>query len=173
MSDILDILKYILPSLVVLGTSYLLIKMFLISEHKKQLVEIKRTNNETAVPIRLQAYERMALFLERISVNNLLMKVEHTSLNAAQFQSALLKIIRHEFEYNLSQQIYMSNESWELIKKAKEDTIRLINLSTSKLNDDASAFELSKIIINESLLDKKSSSKQALEFLKKEISEIF
>lgn len=75
MEEILDILKYILPSLVVLAATLLVIKKFMDAEQRKHMYEIRKENQKVTTPLRLQAYERIVLFLERISPENLVLRV--------------------------------------------------------------------------------------------------
>ena len=99
MNELLDILKYILPSLVVFVAVYFVLISFLENDSKKRIMEIKLANQKTITPIRLQAYERIVLFLERISPNNLILRVSRKEYNAFQLQSSLIKTIRGEFEH--------------------------------------------------------------------------
>ena len=123
-------------------------------------------------PIRLQAYERLILFLERISPESLVMRLHKPELSSLQFQTMLILAIREEFEHNLSQQVYMSSQAWELVRNAKEDLIKLVNTAATKLNDNATATELSQKIFELSLSEKLL-LKTALEFLKNEIRQVF
>jgi hypothetical protein len=172
MTDLLEILKYVLPSLVVMATAYYLLKLFIDSEQKKRAADIKMAGYKIITPIRLQAYERLVLFIERISPESLVMRIHKSELSSLQFQTTLIITIREEFEHNLSQQVYVSSEAWELIRNAKEDMIKLINTSASKLDDNASSTELGQKIFELSLGDKLV-TKSALEFLKKEIRQVF
>ncbi len=168
MKDFLEILKYVLPSLVVMGTSYYLLKLFFNHEEKKREVDIKMAGFKVITPIRLQAYERVVLFIERISPESLIFRVFKQEYAAMQLQTALIINIRDEFEHNFSQQVYLSTVSWELVRNAKEDMIKLINTAASKLNDNATATDLSQKIFELSL-GEKLATKKALECLKNEI----
>ena len=173
MNQLLDILKYILPSLVVFGAVYFVIKSFLENDNKKRILEIKLANQKTITPLRLQAYERVVLFLERINPNSLILRISRTDFNAFQLQSNLIKTIREEFEHNLSQQLYISPQAWEMVKKSKEDIIKSINTAAANVNDDANANELAKKIIEMNVKNNKTIISPALEFIKKEVSQIY
>jgi hypothetical protein len=173
MFDFLELLKYVLPSGIVFATSYYLTKTFFDKQYKDKLIEIRAANQKIITPIRLQSYERLALLLERISPNSLIMRVMNRDMSANQFREELIQNIRNEFEHNLSQQIYISSEAWELIKNAKEETIKLINISTGKINDNASAIELSKVILELTTQVEKLPTTVALDYLKKEIRQTF
>lgn len=173
MNDILEILKYVLPSLVVMAASYYLLKLFLENEQKKRNTDIKMAGYKIITPIRLQAYERLVLFLERISPESLVMRVHKTDMTAAQMQAVLLQNVREEFEHNLSQQVYVSSQAWDLIRTARENIIKLVNTAATKLNDNATATDLSQKIFELSLSENKLLTKSALEFLKNEIRQVF
>ncbi|NOR87424.1 MAG: hypothetical protein GQ527_07430 [Bacteroidales bacterium] len=147
----LEILKYTLPSVVVFLTAYFLLKQQnereLAIKDKEVENDHKKLNNEILLPIRLQAYERLILFLERIHPHQLIIRHSNPSYSSFQFQTQLIKAIRDEFEHNLSQQLYVSEESWRLVQKAKEECIKQINFAASKLDSQASSKDLGSLVI--------------------------
>ncbi len=173
MEDFLDILKYILPSGVVFATAYFLLRAFLENDNRKKLLELKMTNQGLISPIRLQAYERVILFLERVSPGSLVIRVTKPGMSAFQFQTALIENIREEFEHNLSQQIYLSSTAWELARNAKEEMIKLVNIAASKLNDSATAVDLGSVIFELSMQKDKLPVNAAIEYIKKEVRQLF
>jgi len=173
MQDILEILKYILPSLVVFGASYYIMKLFIENESRKRLLTLKLENNKMITPIRLQAYERLILFLERISPSNLIMRTFNNNLSANDFQARLITTIRDEFEHNLSQQIFISEQAWEMVKKAKEETVKLVHTSSAQLSTQSNSQDLSQIIIQKSLEFSELPTHKAIGVLKKEIAQLF
>ena len=142
MDAIVIIIVYIVPSLVVAVTAFFLVKHFVENDQKKRLLELKFHSKELVTPIRLQAYERMAMFLERIDPNQLLFRVSNPELTGYQMQTILLATIRSEYEHNLSQQVYISQEAWEGIKNAKEKVVNLINLAAGHLEEGAMSTDL-------------------------------
>ncbi|MDQ3394398.1 MAG: hypothetical protein M3512_09850, partial [Bacteroidota bacterium] len=118
-----EFLKFLVPALLVLYAMYLTVKAFIQKDLEQQVLNIKMKNQEVLLPIRLQAFERMALFLERITPNNLVLRLNDGSYSAKQFQQVLLSEIREEYYHNLSQQVYMADESWDLVKNAMEEII--------------------------------------------------
>ena len=82
MEEFLDILKYILPSLVVLAATLLVIKKFMDAEQRKHMYEIRKENQKVVTPLRLQAYERIVLLMERISPENLVLRVHKPGMSA-------------------------------------------------------------------------------------------
>lgn len=170
---ILEILKYLLPAGVVFAASYLIVKNFLDTETKRRLAEIRLANQSVVTPHRLQAYERMAIFLERINPNILITRTYKSGMSARLLQSELTKVIRTEFEHNLSQQIYMSNHAWEMVKTAKEEITKLVNVAASKLPDTATGVDLSQMILQISQQIDKMPTQVALEYIKKEVGQVF
>ncbi|MPM02505.1 hypothetical protein SDC9_48754 [bioreactor metagenome] len=120
------------------------------------------------MPIRLQAYERLALFLERINPESIVIRMNQPGMSARELQAQLLQSIRMEFEHNLSQQVYISNAAWDMIKNAKEDIIRMINTAGSAMQPNATAIDLSTAIFEESLKMKEGILQKALVYLKNE-----
>ena len=116
MEVLIEFGKIILPAGAVLYAVFLTVRMFLTKDLEKRLLELKMKNTDTIMPIRLQAFERVCLFLERISPNNLIMRVNDDVYKSGQFQQILLHEIRSEYNHNLSQQVYMSDESWNMVK---------------------------------------------------------
>ncbi len=173
MELVADLLKVILPAGLVLWAMYLTISSFIKKELVQKELDIKAETTKTLLPIRLQAYERMALFLERISPNNLLIRLNGRAVNVSDFQQLMLAEIREEFSHNLSQQVYMSDQAWTTIKNAMNETVALINLSAKDLAPDAPAIELSKRIFEVVMNKGVNSSDEALRLVKQEMREYF
>jgi hypothetical protein len=173
MEVILEILKYTIPALIVFLTAYLLIVSQNKNDDRRRRFEIAMANKKTILPVRLQAYERLALLLERISPESIIMRQNLSNLTAKQLQAELLAAIRAEFDHNLSQQVYISSESWERIKNVRSNIISLINMAAQQIEPNASAYTLSQKILDMVMEHKSSLTAPALEMLKKEIQEIY
>lgn len=177
MIAILEILKYILPSIIVLFTSYYLIKAFLENDNKKRMLELRmnnQANNQQFItPVRLQAYERIVLFLERISPNNLLLRVSEPNMNVMELQTAMIMAIRQEYEHNLSQQLYISSKAWQIVKNSKDDLINVISNVTANLDKTSSSNELAKAMFELTASVEKLPIEIAIEIVKNEIQEQF
>ncbi len=167
-----DIVMILLPSGIVFLTTYYLVKNFLDHENRKRSIDLKLANQNLITPIRLQAYERMVLFLERINPSSMVMRLNKTG-SAGMFQQELLKTVRSEFEHNLAQQIYITPKTWGAIIKAKEETIKLINVASTKVGADSNAMEFAQavILVSSQLTD--LPTKIAIDAIKKEISKEF
>lgn len=145
---LLDILKYVLPALVVLAATYMIVQKFVTSETQRKQIELLRDTQDISIRLRLQAYERLALFLERIHPRNLIPRVYQPGMTAADLQQALIFNIRTEFEHNLSQQIYVSGQLWNTVKNVKEQEMGMINQIAQQLGADAPARDLHARIID-------------------------
>lgn len=173
MEIVIEFGKLLIPALLVLYAMYLTIKSVMEKEVAKREVDLKIKNYEKILPLRLQAYERLALLLERISPNNIMVRLNNPSYSAKEFQHLLVREIRDEFNHNLSQQVYVSEECWTLVKKAIEDTISLINQAGSGLKEDAKAMDLTKTLFSQVFQDQTDSISHALSQLKREVSQFY
>lgn len=173
MNEIWEILKYILPAGIVFATSYYMLKTFLDNQYKRELMETRAQHQKVITPIRLQAFERIALLLERLHPASLVMRIHKSGMTGRGLQAELLKAIRSEFDHNLSQQIYISPATWESIRSSKEETIKIINLASARINDQASGLDLSKSILDIVGQLEKVPTQVALENLKRELKQIF
>jgi len=170
--NFLEILKYTLPSIIVFLTAYLFIRAFLEKEERSRKLDITLNNQKLLTPIKLQAYERLVLLLERMSPELIVMRVQTPGMTARELQAELLNTIRAEYEHNLSQQIYISTQAWEMVKTSKESTVKLINSAAARLNDQAKSIDLAKLIIEMYISVEVTPASRAIEFLKAEIQQV-
>lgn len=164
---IIELLSYTLPALITGGVAYYFFLNYTNNEEKKRQFLLRRSNQKTALPLRLQAYERMALFMERISLAKLLIRIAPISSDKVDYANLLTAHIDQEFEHNLTQQIYMSDECWTIITTAKNSTMQIIR-ATSLRADVTDADSLRQTILND-LLEKQPPSNAALAFIKDEV----
>jgi hypothetical protein len=173
MDVFIEFIKILIPASIVLYAAYLLVRMFIQREIDLKKLEVRGRSIETVLPNRLQAYERMTLFLERIAPQNLLVRLNTANLPAREFHQLLLNEIRNEYNHNVSQQVYMSEQVWGLIKSAKEDLIVTINDSASHMGMDSTSLDLSKKIFEKTIAKEADPIAHALTELKKEIQGAF
>ncbi|MFN8348096.1 MAG: hypothetical protein U0X91_24055 [Spirosomataceae bacterium] len=173
MEIVTDLLKILLPSALVLYAMYLTVTAFLKKQLDEKHLDQRRKQVEAALPIRLQAYERMCLFLERISPNNLIVRMNGSATGAIEFQQILIREVREEFNHNLSQQVYMSHDTWEQIRGAQQEVITLINQAAAQVAPDAAPLELSKKIFERIIQENRNPTASALKLLKEEIQREF
>lgn len=173
LEQFLEILKYTLPSLIVLISVYLIIKQFVGQSLAKHRIEAFSDNQKLLTPLRLQAYERVILLLERITIEALALRLQVPGMSARQLQILMLENIRKEFNHNLSQQLYVSEKSWSAVKNCKEQIIRIINVAGTQMKTDSKASDLTRLAMqlyseNQSMLIEHS-----IEIIKKEASATF
>lgn len=167
--EAIDILKIILPAILVLLTAYLLISKLLHSEEKRRDFELRKNNVNTLIPIRLRAYERLVLLLERTTPPTLIVNVAKPQMSNLELHTQLLENIRQEFSHNLSQQIYVSYDIWNYIRAAQESLLRLVNTCASKCNPTNSASELAEMIIQVYGASEQTPTEIAINKLKEEV----
>lgn len=170
MDVFLDTFRFVFPSLLILIAVYLMMSSYFDNEDRRRRAELRAQNQRQALPLRLQAYERLALFLERISPNSLVVRVKSGSLSNAEYLLLLHKSIRDEYEHNLSQQIYVSDEVWDYVTTAKSATVSLLNTVSAQLDPEASGAELSKALLGAAMELKQLPTQAALKHLKAEVA---
>jgi len=173
MDPFFELLKLLIPAAAVLYGMYLTVKLFIHRDYEKKMLDVRVKSQETIMPLRLQAYERICLFLERISPNNIIVRLNQGDFTAKELQALLLNEIREEFNHNLSQQLYMSDEAWNLTKKGMEEVVGVINTSASELEKDATSLDLAKKIFEKMLQKENDPIGTALTFLKDEIRQFY
>ncbi len=163
----------VFTSVAVFMAAFITMKTFVKTEQMRLQDDYRKQTSNLVLPARLQAYERMVLFLERIAPDSLVLRSHKTDMSAHQLHIELIRSIKTEYEHNLSQQIYISAGAWTLIKNAKEEILKAINIASSKISENASGLELGKVIIEVSSQVTKLPNQIALEYLKKEVSLLF
>jgi hypothetical protein len=168
LEQFLSIFFSILPSVIIGLVAYYFFKMHTANEEGRRRYLIHKEAQKNAMPLRLQAYERMVLFLERINPAKLLIRITPQSSNKHDYEEYLIAQIEQEYEHNLTQQIYISAECWDIITTAKNATIQLIRKSNMSDKVD-SANKLREVMLTD-LFDKQSPSSIAVAYLKNEVS---
>lgn len=170
-SRVIDLFLFAIPALITGLISYYFFKEHTKNEDGRRRFLLQKDMQVNAMPLRLQAYERMAIFLERITPSKLLIRVVPTSSNKETYESLLIASIEQEFEHNLSQQIYISDECWNIITAAKNATIQLIR-KASLLEKTDTANKLREVVLTE-MMEKRAPSDAALSYIKQEVSEMW
>jgi len=168
-----EILKYTLPALFVFLATYLVMSKMVKSEQLRLKAENVLNNQKYITPIRLQAYERMVLLLERISPQSLVMRTQRQNMTNQELQSSLLKTIRSEFEHNMAHQLYISDKAWEMVRMAKEDCIKFINQTALQTKPDGNSLQLCKLILENTMDRDLDPTTKAINYLKEEIRTLF
>ncbi len=168
---IIDLFLFAIPSLITGLIAYYFFKEHTKNEDGRRRYLLHKDMQVNAMPLRLQAYERMAIFLERITPSKLLIRIVPKSSNKEDYEAMLITNIEQEFEHNLSQQIYVSDDCWNIITAAKNATIQLIR-KASLLEKTATANKLREVVLTE-MMEKRAPSDAALSFIKQEVSQMW
>ena len=170
---IIEFAKLIIPAAIVLYAMYLMVKSFLDKELAQRLTDIRAANAKEILPIRLQAYERISLLLQRISPNNLILRLNDSSYSYKELQQILVGHVREEYNHNLSQQIYVSDQVWDLTASAVEDVVMTINQGADMLPKDARGIDLAKKVFDIQGGKQVDPIEHALSVLKQEVRTMF
>jgi hypothetical protein len=130
-----------------LGVVYIILSRYFDAQRIEHEREWKEKKRKDYLPLQLQAYERLILFLERINPERLVFRVNKPGMSARLMQAEFMKIIREEFDHNLAQQLYVSPEAWEGVKFAKEESIRILAKAAERVHKDADSMAFSQAIL--------------------------
>lgn len=169
-NDILQLFAYLLPAVVTGVVAFYFFQMHTKNEEGRRRFLLHKDSQKNTLPIRLQAYERMALFLERIAIPKLVVRVAPKSSDKGEYENLLIRTIENEYEHNLSQQIYMTDECWNVIRAAKNTTIQ--GIRKTAMSESESADKLREDLLNETM-ERTSPSATALSYVKKEIGALW
>lgn len=169
--NIIEILAYTIPSLITGAVAYYLFDAHFKDQQNNRRWLLQKDNQSAMLPLRLQAYERMTLLMERINPSQLIVRINPLSQDKDEYRNFVIAQIEQEFEHNLAQQIYISEKCWSIIVTAKNATIQIIRLA-AKNEKVINADGLREAVISD-LLDKPSPSSAALAFIKNEVGELW
>lgn len=169
MAEFFEILKYTLPSIVLVLAVYLVMRKMFAQEEDRRSFELRRQNRDVVLPIKLRAYERMVLFLERTIPESILMRFDFGGLTVLQLQQMLIKTVRDEYEHNLSQQIYISVEAWALVCNARESIVQLINSCAAKMDAQAPAMDLAQALLSTYAASENTPTQLAIDYIRNEV----
>lgn len=147
-ATILEILKYTIPSVVVFIACYFVLKQYLNSQYQMKALEVRSKYSKDAIPLKLQAYERLLLFCERISIPNLIMRLKTSNMSSGALKNAMMISIQKEYEHNMAQQLYASQKLWQIITLAKNDMLSIVNNKGSEINPQENANLLSDALFS-------------------------
>lgn len=173
MEYLFQIALILLPSGAVLITAIYLLRRETEKELRAAKLELKKQRQEFFLPTRVEAYQRIILLMERIHPNNLVMRLHNPGLPAKALQTKFLEAIREEYDHNVAQQLYISTAVWDIVKKSKEETAKIINLAGNQMSATSLGMDLSskifEIVGEVGVLP----TEIAVEALKKEMQELF
>lgn len=183
---VLDLVCYVVPSIALFASVYIFTNKW--DEIQREKLKTQRAlgskqdtatnqpvvneNKKLYFPMQVDAYQRIVLFLERISPNNMVMRLNNPALPARVFQQILLDNIRNEYEHNLAQQIFISQDAWHLAKNSKDETIKIINMAATNLPPTAMCLDLSRAIFEITAQLNNQPTDRAIMYLKGELNKI-
>ena len=168
--NLTNLLSNQLPTIIIATLAYYFFKKFVANENNRRIISLKKEIKKTTLPMVFQAYERITIFIERINPSSLLLRVTPIGDDKHDYASLLTKSIEQEYEHNLSQQIYIDEECWNVISTSKNSTIRLID-ETCKTETIKNAKELREAILKKTLNGTPPSA-IALSLIKKEVQKL-
>ena len=170
---LLDLLKIAVPALIVYFTA-----RTLITRHLEALERIQTANNRSAraaetLPLRLQAYERLSLFCERIAIPSLLLRLQEPDQSAGELKLSLYLAIQQEYEHNIAQQVYMSQALWDIIRQARDNTLQSIEAVSDIVEPRQPGRQLARALLDQASASSNAGLAMALAGIKKEASLLF
>lgn len=144
-----DIIRLTISGLLVVMAAFYIARPYLERFEKQQLISLKQTFTKETLPLRLQAYERLLLLIDRINPANILLRLNNPDFAAGELHYLVLAEIRNEFQHNITQQLYVSTTVWEITKRIKNDTIFLMNNALKALPADASGLDFCRLVLEQ------------------------
>lgn len=144
---ILEIIKIIFPAIIVAIVTYFVLREMLRKQLQMQHQKLQQDRQSSSLPLRYTAYERLSLFCERITLPALLMRVRSEEMNATSLKIGLMMAVQQEYEHNVTQQIYVSDQLWQIIKVAREDVLQFIDIVADKVDKNAPGGELATALL--------------------------
>lgn len=169
----MEIFKIVIPAFIVMMTAYLLFDKMLVNEDKRRKSEMSKKNHSVVTPVRLRAYERIALLLERTHPSAMMLQVIQPGMTCSEARLKLLEHIRAEFDHNVSQQIYVSDEVWDAVKATHENLIKIINTTSQHFQPEDPAVKMAEVVIRMYAELDENPSSVALSLLKSETQRLF
>ena len=153
--------------------AYFLLKSDIQNYFRFKSLILKKDQQSALLPLKLQAYERMIIFIDRINPANLLLRLHQPSIGIAALQELVLNEIRSEFQHNITQQLYIDSTSWDILRKLKDDTIAMVNNVVQNLNDGATGVDVGRKILQHMSTIEENPYDLTIKQLKKDIQEMF
>ena len=167
---ILEIIKISVPALIVYFTINHLLRQYLDKQYQLRVLETREKLSKTTIPLKLQAYERLTLLMERTSIANLVNRIATKNVSASGLQAALLVSIQKEYEHNISQQIYVSETLWKIIKIARDTNSEIITSVFEKSGNDASGETFKNNLLHFVNTNGEPAIEKALSAIKQEVT---
>jgi hypothetical protein len=166
-----SLVMYCIPALLTGLIAYLFFKEYTNNENKRRHYILHKSLQKEVLPVKLQAYERLALVLERMTPNSLLIRIKPISQRKEDYEQLLIQNIEQEFEHNLAQQIYVTDDCWSVINTSKNGVIKIIRKANLD-NKITTADKLREAILT-NMVEKPSPTLIALSYIRNEVSKLW
>ncbi len=173
MEVLLQIALILIPAGAVLLTTIFFLRRETSKEIRNMQIELKKERQQYFLPSRVEAYQRAVLLMERIHPNSLVMRLHNPGLPAKALQADFLKAIREEYDHNVAQQLFISPQGWQMVKNSKEETIKIINIAGNQMDATSTGMDLSAKIFEIVAEVGQLPSEITVDYLKKELQELF
>ncbi|WP_448699743.1 hypothetical protein ACFGVR_21820 [Mucilaginibacter sp. AW1-3] len=168
-----DVLKYTIAGLTTVALAYYLVRPHLDRVESFQLLDLRKSVANQTLPLKLQAYERVVLFIERVNPASMLIRLGANDYSAAELQSIVIAEIRNEYQHNVTQQIYVSAQAWTVVRRIKDDTMGIVTNVVKGLPDDATGLDLSRAILTHLSKLEENPYDMATAVIRKDLEDIF
>ncbi|WP_107830988.1 hypothetical protein ABZR88_22370 [Mucilaginibacter yixingensis] len=172
-SVLVEVFKYAVAGILVLFAALYLFKPYLNNQEKFKLIEFRRAQAAQTLPMRLQAYERLILLIDRINPANMLIRLNANAYSAAELHSLIINEVRNEYQHNVTQQLYVSPASWTVAKRIKADTTNLVNNVARTLPGDATGLDLGRAILTQLSQAEIDPYDAAAQLIRADVTELF
>jgi hypothetical protein len=159
--------------IITVAAAYFLLKNDIQNYFRFKTLEANKDSRGSLFPLRLQAYERLIIFTERINPSNLLVRLHQQGIGVKELQAIILNDIKSEYQHNIAQQLYVDSVSWNVIRKLKDDTIAMINNVVQGLPETATGVDISKKVLQHMSGIEENPYDLTIDHLKKDIHKLF
>lgn len=162
-----------LGGIIAVVTAYFLVKGDIQNYFRFKSLENQKDHRASLFPLRLQAYERLIVFVERINPANLLVRLHQSGIELTALQALVINEVNAEYQHNITQQLYINSVSWNVVRKLKDDTIAMVNNAVQGLPKEATGIDLSKKILQHMSGIEENPYDLTIDLLKKDIHVLF
>lgn len=163
----------VIGGVITVSAGYYLVKDDIKTYFKLKFSDQRKDNANPLLSLKLQAYERLIVFIERINPSNLFIRLHQPGISLTALQATILNEIRSEYQHNITQQLYISSATWDVVKKLKDDTIAMVNNGVKSLPEDATGIDLSKKVLHHMTGIENNPYDLTLDLIKKDIHQLF
>jgi hypothetical protein len=164
---------FALGGIITVAAAYLLLKNDIQNYFRFKTLAANKDNSVSLFPLRLQAYERLIIFTERINPANLLVRLHQQGIGVKELQTIIINDVKTEYQHNITQQLYVDTVSWNVVRKLKDDTIAMINNVVQGLPENATGIDISKKVLQHMSGIEENPYDLTIDHLKKDIHKLF